>query len=119
MLYLSEVSHFDGNTAFFFGGGLYLCIGSDDYQPRAIVGKDLSTASKQRVPTLLSQNHQVIDFYGRLQSAATNAMAVGDSVVMCFRPQVFYVRSHVAPVSGIQSGSPKVEGIYTSDGVPV
>lgn len=116
MLYLSEVSHLDGDFAFCFGGGLYLCIGSVEYQPRALVGRDLATAAKQSVEAMLSQNHQVIDFYGRLAQTEKRTLRPGDSVLFCFRPQAFYVRSHIAPVSGIQSGRPKVEGIYNVEG---
>jgi predicted amino acid racemase len=116
MLYLSEVSHLDGDTAFCFGGGLYLCIGSVDYQPQAIVGRDFQTARAQSVDAILSQNHQVIDFYGRLAQTADGTLRPGDSVVFCFRAQAFYTRSLVAPVSGIATGSPRVEGLFTVDG---
>jgi predicted amino acid racemase len=118
MLYLSEVSHLDGDSAFCFGGGLYLCIGSVDYQPQALVGRDFDTAVRQSVDATLSQNHQVIDFYGRLAQTPGRTLAPGDSVLFCFRAQVFYTRSLVAPVSGIQSGTPRVEGLYTVDGRP-
>jgi hypothetical protein len=40
----------------------------------------------------------------------------GDSVVLGFRPQIFFTRALVAPVSGIATGTPTVEGIWTSDG---
>lgn len=116
MLYLSEVSHLDGDFAFCFGGGLYLCIGSVEYQPHALVGRDFKVAAKQSVEATLSQNHQVIDFYGRLAQTEKRTLHPGDSVLFCFRPQAFYVRSHIAPVSGIQSGKPKVEGIYNVEG---
>ena len=116
MLYLSEVSHLDGDYAFCFGGGLYLCIGSIDYQPRAIVGPDFGAAVKQKVDATLSQNHQVIDFYGRIAQTERRTLKPGDTALFCFRAQVFYVRSHVAAVSGIHTGKPKVEGIYTSSG---
>ncbi|MDX6249183.1 MAG: hypothetical protein QOF10_2543 [Kribbellaceae bacterium] len=118
MLYLSEVSHLDGDAAFCFGGGLYLCIGSVDYQPQALVGPDFERAVKQSVDAALSQNHQVIDFYGRLAQTQGRTLRPGDSVLFCFRAQAFYTRSLVAPVSGIQSGSPRVEGLYTVDGRP-
>ena len=119
MLYLSEVSHLDGDFGFCFGGGLYLCIGSVEYQPQAIVGRDLESALKQKVNATLSQNHQVIDFYGRLAQPERRSLAEGDTVLFCFRAQAFYVRSHVAAVSGIHAGAPKVEGIYTSSGRPL
>jgi predicted amino acid racemase len=116
MLYLSEVSHLDGDTAFCFGGGLYLCIGSVEYQPQALVGADYETALRQSVDATLSQDHQVIDFYGRLAQTPERSLRPGDSVVFSFRAQAFYTRSLVAPVSGIQSGSPRVEGLFTVDG---
>jgi predicted amino acid racemase len=119
MLYLSEVSHLDGDTAFCFGGGLYLCIGSVDYQPTALVGRDFDTAVRQRMPAELAQNHQVIDFYGLLKPEADHTVSAGDSVLFCFRAQAFYTRSSVAAVSGIHTGRPTVEGIYTVDGRPL
>lgn len=119
MLYLSEVSHTDGDFAFCFGGGLYLCVGSVDYTPHALAGKTFEQAAGNSVEAILGQNHQVIDFYGRLVQPATHSLEAGDSVVFCFRAQAFYVRSHIAPVSGIQSGRPAVEGLFTVEGRPL
>jgi predicted amino acid racemase len=119
MLYLSEVSHTDGDFAFCFGGGLYLCIGSADYTPRALAGKTFEQAAGNSVEAILEQNHQVIDFYGRLVQPPMRSLEAGDSVVFCFRAQAFYVRSHIVPVSGIQSGRPAVEGLFTAEGRPL
>jgi predicted amino acid racemase len=116
MVYLSEVSHKWGDTSFCYGGGLYLCIGSVDYEPTAIVGRDFTEAVSQRVPAALSQNHQVIDFYGRLGAPERGGLNEGDSVLFCFRAQTFYTRSTVAAVSGVHTGQPRVEGLYTVDG---
>lgn len=58
MLYVSEVSHLDGDFAFVYGGGLYLCVGSVDYQLQAIVGRDLANAVNKRVPAHIGQNYQ-------------------------------------------------------------
>lgn len=118
MVYLSEVSHLDGDSAYCFGGGLYLCVGSVDYQPSALVGADFESAVGQRVDAALGQNHQVIDFYGRLSNPDRASIRPGDSVLFCFRAQAFYTRSLVAAVSGAQAGTPVVEGIYTVDGRP-
>ena len=41
---------------------------------------------------------------------------VGTPLVFCFRTQVFVTRSEVALVEGIQSGTPRVVGIYDSQG---
>jgi predicted amino acid racemase len=119
MVYLSEVSHKWGDTSYCYGGGLYLCIGSVDYEPTAIVGRDLKEAVSQRVPATLSQNHQVIDFYGRLGAPDTGELEEGDSVLFCFRAQTFYTRSTVAAISGVHTGQPRVEGLYTVDGRPL
>lgn len=116
MVYLSEVSHLDGETAYCFGGGLYLCVGSVDYTPTAIVGPSFEGAVAQRVEVKISQNHQVIDFYGRLAAPERGSLKAGDSVVFAFRAQAFYTRSLVAAVSGARTGSPRVEGICTVDG---
>lgn len=116
MVYLSEVSHRYQNTTFCYGGGLYLCIGSVDYTPTAIVGRDFKEAVSQRVTAELSQNHQVIDFYGRLGEPAQSQLEEGDSVLFCFRAQAFYTRSSIAAVSGVHTGTPRVEGIYTAGG---
>jgi hypothetical protein len=59
-----------------------------------------------------------IDYYGRLEVAREADLATGDTVIFGFRPQVFVTRALVAPVSGIRSGKPEVEGIWTSDGRP-
>lgn len=119
MVYLSEVSHRYQDTSFCYGGGLYLCIGSVDYTPTAIVGRDFKEAISQRVPAEISQAHQVIDFYGRLGEPEQGQLEEGDSVLFCFRAQAFYTRSSVAAVSGVHGGTPRVEGIYTVDGRPL
>lgn len=118
MLYLSEVSHVTANSAFVFGGGLYLCVGSVDYQPQAIVGRDLEHALQQRVDADISPNHQVIDFYGRLAQTDSASIQPGDTALFCFRAQAFYVRSTVTAISGVQAGTPRVEGVFTTDGRP-
>jgi hypothetical protein len=48
------------------------------------------------VDATLGQNHQVIDFYGRLAQTPDGTLQPGDSVVFCFRAQAFYTRSLVA-----------------------
>ena len=119
MVYLSEVSHTNGDTSFCFGGGLYLCIGSVDYTPTAIVGSTFDEAVAHRVEVTLAQQHQEIDFYGRLAMPDSGHLNVGDSVVFCFRAQAFYTRSLVAAVAGVHEGKPTVRGICAPDGRPV
>ena len=117
--FVTEVSHLSGESAFSFGGGLYQCIDTIPGRvPEALVGSDPEGALKHRA-TAHFTDYQVIDFYGRLTPTEGTVIHPGDSVVYCFRPQVFYTRAYVAPVSGISSGKPQVEGIFDSQGRPV
>lgn len=91
-VYVSEVSHLLGGTAYYFGGGLY---------PRsrvqsALVGRDPDRMQRVRVE-MLPGDH--IDYYGKLRPAPGNPLAVGDTVVCAFRMQMFTARSQLALVS--------------------
>lgn len=113
--FLSEISHLSSGSAYCFGGGLYQCIDTIPGKLGALVGSDPDEALSHRALAHLT-DYQTIDFYGRLTPEDGTRMQAGDSVVFCFRPQVFYTRALVAPVSGIASGRPKVEGIFDSQG---
>ena len=113
MIYLSEVSHLYGAGAFFFGGGLYECIGAVEHTPQALVGRD---SSRIETVALTIPPNGVIDFYGRLDFAAGTDIKSGDTVITCSRPQAFFTRAFIVPVKGIQSGTPEVLGVWGSDG---
>jgi predicted amino acid racemase len=127
MVYLTEISHLVGDYAYCFGGGLYAEIGyryaelgyhGNDTTPatlEALVGSDPARALEQRAIAHLTDYH-TIDFYGRLTPENGIAIRPGDSVVLCFRTQVFYTRALVAPISGISAGHPRVEGLFDSAG---
>ncbi len=127
MVYLSEISHLAADHALCFGGGLYAEFGyryaelgydGNDTTPsslEALVGSDAAQALEQRATVDLTDYH-TIDFYGRLTPESGVVVRPGDSVVCCFRGQVFYTRALVAPVSGISGGGPRVEGLYDSAG---
>jgi predicted amino acid racemase len=145
IVYVSEVSHLSDGSACCFGGGLYQDVDTVPGPLEALVGSDPDEALRHRAVAHLP-DYQVIDFYGRLTpgrpqatsqaSASVEAQSPGqavapggapapgegttirpgDSVVFCFRPQVFYTRALVVPVSGIASGAPKVEGLFDSQG---
>jgi len=117
VVYLSEISHFHGGRAYFFGGGLYIDPIFPDYEIQAIVGRDGAEAANRRVRAFIPPP-SMIDYYGQLD-ADSQILRVGDSVVLGFRPQIFFTRAAVAPVSGISTGAAKVEGLWTSDGRPV
>jgi predicted amino acid racemase len=114
MLYLSEVSHHHAGRAYCFGGGLYVDPVFPDYQVRALVGRDADEALATRVDAFLPPP-AAIDYYGQLDHAAARS---GDTVVFGFRAQAFVTRALVVPVSGVAAGAPRVDGVWTSDGLP-
>jgi predicted amino acid racemase len=115
LVYLSEISHFANGSAYCFGGGLYQCVDTIPGPLEALVGRGPDEALSQRAVAHLTE-YQTIDFYGRLTVNEDTTVHPGDSVVFCFRPQIFYTRALVAPVSGIASGKPKIEGLFDSQG---
>ncbi|KMJ44436.1 hypothetical protein AB204_14560 [Xenorhabdus khoisanae] len=106
MVYVTEVSHhYDGNS-YCYGGGYY----KRGHMKHALVFHE-HTISPKKV-RILRLGEPCIDY--NLPLSGTHP--IGSPVIMCFRPQIFVTRSDVALVSGIQSGSPKLEGIYDSQG---
>lgn len=115
MVYVSEVSHFHGGRPYCFGGGMYIDPVFPPYDVKACVGADPVTAMQQRI-TCDIPSPAAIDYYGILNPETSQKVHVGDTVVFGFRAQVFVTRAYVIPVSGIKSGKPCAEGIFTSDG---
>jgi predicted amino acid racemase len=127
IVYLSEISHLAGGSAYCFGGGLYAEFGyryrelgydgagSNPTILEALVGREPAQTLEQRATLDLTDYH-TIDFYGTLKPEKGVTIRSGDSVVLCFRGQVFYTRAYVAPVRGITTGKPRVEGIFDSAG---
>ncbi len=106
MVYLSEISHhFDGNS-YCYGGGYYK---RGNMKNALIFSEQAISPKKVRI---LRLGESCIDYHLPL----SGIHAIGSPVLMCFRPQIFITRSDVALVSGIQSGSAKIEGIYDSQG---
>jgi predicted amino acid racemase len=118
MIYLSEVSHRDGAGAFFFGGGLYQCIGAVEHTPEALVGHSGPTGARYKRALLTNPPNGVIDFYGRLDFGSGTEVKSGDTVIVCTRPQAFFTRAFIVPVRGIQSGTPEVLGVWDVAGFP-
>jgi predicted amino acid racemase len=112
MLYLSEVSHAHAGKAYCFGGGLY--VGSQK-ELRALVGRGpeeaLSGRTEVRVPPA-----GTIDFYGELRPPEEKKVRTGDTVVFGFRPQAFFTRANVVPISGVSISRPEPVGVYATDG---
>ncbi len=55
-------------------------------------------------------NSNNIDYYFELEKEEN----IGDTLVTCFRTQMFVTRSTVVLVEVIQKNSPKIIGMYTS-----
>lgn len=112
MCYVSEVSHFHGERGYVYGGGMYIDPVFPPYDVRACVGADPETARANLVRCDMPAP-SAIDYYGILERGNVKYR---DTAVFGFRAQVFVTRAFVAPVSGIKTGKPVVEGIYDSDG---
>ncbi len=113
-VYLSEIAHVHNGLPYCFGGGLYIDPVFPDYPVTALVGSDPEAALKNRIQVEFPPA-TAIDYYGILHPEGKPA-APGDSVVFGFRPQAFVTRAYVSAVSGAAGGSPRVEGVWTSDG---
>ncbi|PTO38652.1 amino-acid racemase [Enterococcus mundtii] len=104
MVYVSEISHNLDGQAYFYGGGYY----RRGHLDNVLIDSDDSLVTDSVAPF----SDVNIDYY----LSTSNEHPVGSTVVAAFRTQIFVTRSDVAVVSGIQKGSPKIEGIYDSLG---
>ena len=116
ILYLSEISHIYNGRPYCFGGGLYIDPVFQSYDVQALIGPDADTAIKHPVHATLPPP-SAIDYYGILEP--DDKVSPGDSVIFGFRPQAFFTRAYIVPVSGISQTTPHVEGVWTSTGQKV
>lgn len=107
-IYVSEISHVYDGKSYCYGGGHY----RRGHMENVVVGSDLENMKKSHVT---APDDDSIDYHFEID----DTFNVGACALMAFRTQVFTTRSHVAIVSGIQSGDPKLIGIYSSLGEPV
>ena len=114
-LYLSEVSHEHKGEQYCFGGALYIDPVFPDYEVKALVGSDAETAFKQKISCDIPPSNS-IDYYGMLKPKDNQVVNEGDTVIFGFRIQAFVTRGYVVPISGIHTGTPRVEGIWFADG---
>lgn len=113
--YVSEISHFWGDDAYVFGGGLYVDPVLGDAETSALIvapDADPSSAVQLRVDMPAAN---AIDYYATIPLNGMPA-SIGDTVIFGFRPQVFVTRGLTAGIAGISIGTPHVEGIWSSDG---
>ena len=109
MVYVSEISHVEGDTAYALAGGLY---------PRSRAEKALiyGGAEDPTEAVVRLEAPETIDYYGTLDvRASRRPPRVGDSVVYAFRAQVFTSRAFVAVVSNVRT-TPEVLGVFDRNG---
>ena len=104
-VYVSEVSHNFRGKGYFYGGGYY----RRSHFKNILTGKNFKDSIKKEINIPDSDS---IDYYFEIEDEGK----VGDTVVGCFRTQIFVTRSDVILVKGIQKNDPKIIGVYTSLG---
>ncbi|MER8924050.1 MULTISPECIES: alanine racemase [unclassified Mesorhizobium] len=117
VLYLTEVSHLSGGKAYCLGGGFYIDPIFPDYDVKAIVSAEPTTAGSA-LRSVEVPPPSAIDYYAMIDAAGANAPKPGDSAVFGFRGQAFVTRAHIVGVSGISTDNPKVETIENGFGEP-
>lgn len=101
LLYLSEISHHFQGKSYAYGGGNY----RRGHVEHALVAGQVVAVEPCDATS--------IDYHFELNGGQGT---VGQSVIMCFRTQIFVTRSDVAIVEGLHSGQPHISGIYDSQG---
>lgn len=103
--YVSEISHNFGGFAYCYGGGFY----RRGHVENALVGRDGKTMQAVKI---IPPSAESIDYHFGLSQQCS----VGESVVMAFRFQIFVTRSDVVLLDGVRQGSPRIVGVYDSQG---
>jgi predicted amino acid racemase len=113
IVYVSEISHLWNDSAYVFGGGLYV----DPVLGRSHTSALVVSDGVERAPVLAVDMPapEAIDYYATIPLDGKR-VAVGDTVLFGFRPQVFVTRGLTAAISGISTGTPKVEGVWAANG---
>jgi predicted amino acid racemase len=115
VLYLTEVSHLSGGKAYCFGGGFYIDPIFPDYDVKAIVADEPTTAASGLLSVEIPPP-SAIDYYAMIDAEGSRAPKPGDTAVFGFRGQAFVTRAYVVGVSGISAGNPRVETIENGFG---
>ena len=103
--YVSEVSHnFDG-LGYCYGGGFY----RRSHVENALVG---TSADNLRPMKVIPPSVEAIDYHFGLSEGC----AVGETVIMAFRFQVFVTRSDMVLIEGVSSGNPVISSVWDSLG---
>lgn len=96
-VYVSEISHNFRGQALCFGGGSY----RRGHLENCMVGKSADTALRYKVHSAADDS---IDYHFIIDGECD----VSDTVVMCFRTQIFTTRSHVGVVKGLSENKPEL-----------
>lgn len=115
VLYLTEVTHLAGGKAYCLGGGFYIDPIFPDYEVRAIVSAEPTTAAAA-LRAVEVPPPSAIDYYAMIDAGGAHPPRPGDTAVFGFRGQAFVTRAYVVGVSGISTGAPKVETIENGFG---
>ena len=103
--YVSEVSHNFDCLGYCYGGGFY----RRSHVENALVGR---SADALRPMKVIPPSVEAIDYHFGLSEGC----AVGETVIMAFRFQVFVTRSDMVLIEGVSSGEPVVSGVWDSLG---
>ncbi|QDG94476.1 YhfX family PLP-dependent enzyme (plasmid) [Rhizobium sp. NIBRBAC000502774] len=117
MLYLTEVSHLSGGRAYCFGGGFYIDPVFPDYDVKAIVSDEPTTAASA-LRSVEVPPPSMIDYYAMIDAAGPRAPKPGDTAIFGFRGQAFVTRAYVVGLSGVSTGDLHVETIEYINGEP-
>jgi predicted amino acid racemase len=114
--YVSEVSHFVGDEAFVFGGGLYAdpVLGDQRESVLAVTDAAAGIAGAATLPVEMPAAN-AIDYYC-VVDASEARLTAGATVIFGFRPQVFVTRGLTAGIAGVSAGTPTVLGIWGATG---
>lgn len=114
IVYVTEVSHLDGEDAYVFAHGYYIDKVLGDYPLTALCGRDESILAR-RLPVRTAPEG-AIHYYAIIPGAAREGVQPGDTVVFCFRPQTFVTRARTQAIAGLGTGGPgELLGRYDQD----
>ncbi|MYW03968.1 hypothetical protein GT354_37945, partial [Streptomyces sp. SID3343] len=104
IVYVTEVSHVDGDDAYAFAAGHYVDKVLGEFQLTAFVGRGTDgPGSDGPIANVDTAPDGAIHYYTVLRDARRLGIRPGDTVVMCFRPQVFVTRGRTQSLSGLHT----------------
>jgi predicted amino acid racemase len=118
IVYVSEVSHLDGDDAYVFANGYYIDKVLGEYQLTALCGHDESLLGR-RLPVRTAPEG-AIHYYAIIPGARSRGVGPGDTVVFCFRPQTFVTRGRTQGIAGLAAdGTGQLRTRYDQEARPV